>query len=46
MGAELRSHWLGEENGLFAVMGRDELYAEYIGRWCVSTVTSRSCSGQ
>ena len=31
MGAELRSHWLGEENGLFAVMGRDELYAEHIG---------------
>ena len=31
MGAELRSHWQGEENGLFAVMGRDELYAEHIG---------------
>jgi iron-sulfur cluster repair protein YtfE (RIC family) len=31
MGAELRSHWRGEENGLFAVMGRDELFAEHIG---------------
>ncbi|MBU9765397.1 hemerythrin domain-containing protein [Mycobacterium sp. TNTM28] len=27
---ELRSHWQGEENGLFAVMHRDELYAEHI----------------
>jgi iron-sulfur cluster repair protein YtfE (RIC family) len=31
MGEELRSHWQGEEDGLFAVMGRDELYAEHIG---------------
>jgi iron-sulfur cluster repair protein YtfE (RIC family) len=31
MGAELRSHWQGEENGLFAVMGRDPLVAEHIG---------------
>jgi len=30
MGAELRCHWQGEENGLFAVMGRDELFAEHI----------------
>ncbi len=30
MAAELRSHWRGEENGLFAVMSRDELYAEHI----------------
>lgn len=30
MGEELRSHWQGEENGLFAVMGREELYAEHI----------------
>lgn len=30
MGAELRSHWRGEENGLFAVMGRDPLVAEHI----------------
>lgn len=27
---ELRSHWRGEENGLFAVMHSDELYAEHI----------------
>lgn len=27
---ELRSHWQGEENGLFAVMHREELYAEHI----------------
>lgn len=27
---ELRSHWDGEEHGLFAVMGRDGLYAEHI----------------
>lgn len=27
---ELRSHWQGEENGLFAVMHTDELYAEHI----------------
>lgn len=31
MSAELRPHWRGEENGLFAVLGRDELYAEHIG---------------
>jgi len=30
MGVELRSHWQGEENGIFAVMGRVELYAEHI----------------
>jgi len=30
MAEELRSHWLGEENGLFAVMGTDDLYAEHI----------------
>lgn len=27
---ELRSHWQGEENGLFAVMRREELYAQHI----------------
>lgn len=27
---ELRSHWQGEEDGLFAVMHTDELYAEHI----------------
>lgn len=27
---ELRSHWQGEENGLFAVMHSDELYAAHI----------------
>jgi iron-sulfur cluster repair protein YtfE (RIC family) len=31
MGAELRTHWQGEENGLFAVLGTDELFAEHIG---------------
>ena len=31
MRAELRSHWQGEENGLFAVMGRDPFVAEHIG---------------
>lgn len=30
MGEELRSHWRGEEDGLFAVLGQDELYAEHI----------------
>ena len=30
MGEELSSHWGGEENGLFAVLGKDELYAEHI----------------
>lgn len=31
MADELRSHWRGEENGLFAVLGKDDLYAEHIG---------------
>jgi iron-sulfur cluster repair protein YtfE (RIC family) len=31
MAEELSSHWRGEEDGLFAVMRRDELYAEHIG---------------
>ena len=31
MGAELRSHWQGEENGLFAAMRSDPLAAEHIG---------------
>lgn len=30
MFTELRSHWQGEENGLFAVMHRDALFAEHI----------------
>ena len=30
MAQELRSHWQGEEDGLFAVMRRDDLYAEHI----------------
>ena len=30
MATELRSHWQGEENGLFAVLGRDPLVAEHI----------------
>ncbi len=30
MAAELRSHWKGEENGLFRVMAREELFAEHI----------------
>lgn len=30
MAEELRSHWRGEENGLFAMMQTDELYAEHI----------------
>ena len=30
MAAGLASHWRGEENGLFAVMARDEEYADYI----------------
>ena len=30
MAEELRSHWLGEENGLFAVMGTDDLFAAHI----------------
>jgi iron-sulfur cluster repair protein YtfE (RIC family) len=27
---ELLSHWQGEENGLFAVMGKEQEYADYI----------------
>lgn len=30
MSDELRSHWQGEENGLFAVMHTDELFAQHI----------------
>jgi iron-sulfur cluster repair protein YtfE (RIC family) len=30
MAEELRSHWDGEENGLFAVMAADELFAAHI----------------
>lgn len=30
MAGELRSHWRGEERGLFAVLGKDDLYAEHI----------------
>ncbi len=30
MATELTAHWQGEENGLFRVMEREELYAEYI----------------
>lgn len=30
MAEELRSHWRGEENGLFAVMASDDLFAEHI----------------
>ena len=30
MADELRSHWRGEENGLFAVMSSDDLYAEHV----------------
>jgi hemerythrin-like domain-containing protein len=30
MAAGLDSHWLGEENGLFEVMRREELFADYI----------------
>ena len=30
MALELRSHWRGEENGLFAVMGADDSFAEHI----------------
>ncbi|MEV0746199.1 hemerythrin domain-containing protein [Streptomyces sp. NBC_00184] len=30
MGRELRAHWQGEEQGLFAVMSGDEEYAGYI----------------
>ena len=31
MADELRAHWQGEEQGLFAVLRREELYAEHIG---------------
>jgi iron-sulfur cluster repair protein YtfE (RIC family) len=30
MADELRAHWQGEEQGLFAVLRREELYAEHI----------------
>ncbi|WP_231740343.1 MULTISPECIES: hemerythrin domain-containing protein [unclassified Mycobacterium] len=30
MAEELESHWRGEENGLFKVMAREELFAEHI----------------
>lgn len=30
MAVGLASHWRGEENGIFAVMSRDEEYADYI----------------
>ena len=30
MAGELESHWQGEEDGLFAVMRKDELYSQYI----------------
>jgi len=30
MFAELQSHWVGEETGLFAVMARDDRFAEHI----------------
>jgi iron-sulfur cluster repair protein YtfE (RIC family) len=30
MAEELRSHWRGEEDGLFAVMSGDDLFAEHI----------------
>jgi iron-sulfur cluster repair protein YtfE (RIC family) len=30
MADELRSHWRGEEDGLFAVMGTDDICAEHI----------------
>jgi len=30
MAAELAAHWQGEENGLFAVMRREQEYAEHI----------------
>src|SRR6185437_5380904 len=31
MAEELRTHWRGEENGLFAVMGMNDLFAQHIG---------------
>lgn len=30
MAAELTTHWQGEENGIFRVMAREDMYAEYI----------------
>ncbi len=30
MSAELRSHWRGEENGVFAAMRKDELFSQHI----------------
>jgi Hemerythrin HHE cation binding domain len=30
MATELRSHWQGEENGLFVVLGREEMFAKHI----------------
>jgi len=30
MAEELRSHWQGEENGIFRAMARDEQYTDYI----------------
>lgn len=30
MAEELRTHWRGEENGLFAVMGTNDLFAQHI----------------
>lgn len=30
LAAELNAHWRGEENGLFAVMSREEMFAEHI----------------
>ncbi|RAV18408.1 hemerythrin domain-containing protein [Mycolicibacterium sp. GF69] len=30
MAEELRTHWRGEENGLFKVLSREELFAEHI----------------
>jgi iron-sulfur cluster repair protein YtfE (RIC family) len=30
MAAELKTHWRGEENGLFAVLVREEMFAEHI----------------
>ena len=31
MAGELATHWRGEENGLFAVMGTDPMFAAHIG---------------
>lgn len=44
MAEELRSHWRGEEEGLFVVMAAaDDLYGDYIARWCANTETSMRC---